>query len=649
VRNVRPDSRILVETVYPELDGGRHPVKREVGQTLAVWADIVRDGHDVLAAVVKYRKQGDGGWIETPMRHFDNDRWTGAFRLAENTRYLYTIEAWTDRFASWARDLAKRVDAGQDVGSELAEGAEQVRRAAARATGSDRGALEAVAARLGGDEPMAVRVAAALDAAVAELMERWQERTHASGYDRELEVVVDREAARFAAWYELFPRSQGRVPGRHGTWDDAMARLDDIRAMGFDVVYLPPIHPIGHTKRKGRNNALAARPEDPGSPWAIGDEHGGHTAVEPRLGSLADFRRFVDAARARGMEVALDYAIQCSPDHPWVREHPEWFYRRPDGSIKYAENPPKKYEDIYPINFDTDDWEALWWELREVVRFWIRQGVRAFRVDNPHTKPLPFWRWLIETIQADHPDVVFLSEAFTRPKLMHALAKVGFTQSYTYFTWRTTKRELTEHLTELTRTEVREYLRGNLFANTPDILTPYLQEGGRPAFKIRVTLAATLSSLYGVYSGFELCENRAVAGTEEYQGSEKYEVKVRDWDAPGNIKAYIARLNALRRAHPALQAYTNLEFYEADDEAVLFYGKMDSSRDDVVLVAVNLDFARPRECRLRLPLEALGIGPDQPFRIVDLLRDTEHEGRGAGYRVRLDPNEEPAFIFSIRR
>jgi starch synthase (maltosyl-transferring) len=644
-----PDPRILIEAVYPELDGGRHPVKREVGQTLAVWADVLRDGHDVLAAVVKYRKKGDGGWLEAPMRHFDNDRWTGTFPLAENMRYLYTIEAWTDRFASWARDLAKRVDAGQDVGSELAEGAGQLRRAAARATGGDRAVLEAVAARVGGDEPMAVRVAAALDADVAGLMERWQERTHASRYDRELEVVVDREAARFAAWYELFPRSQGRVPGRHGTWDDAIARLDDIRAMGFDVVYLPPIHPVGHTKRKGRNNALEARPEDPGSPWAIGSDRGGHTAIEPQLGPLADFRRFVAAARERGLEVALDYAIQCSPDHPWVREHPQWFYRRPDGSIKYAENPPKKYEDIYPINFDTDDWEALWRELREVVRFWIRQGVRTFRVDNPHTKPLPFWRWLIETIQADHPDVVFLSEAFTRPKLMRALAKVGFTQSYTYFTWRTTKRELTEYFTELTHTQIREYLRGNLFANTPDILTPYLQGGGRPAFKIRVTLAATLSSLYGVYSGFELCENQAVAGTEEYQDSEKYEVKVRDWDAPGNIKAYIARLNALRRAHPALQAYTNLEFYEADDEAVLFYGKMDASRNDVVLVAVNLDFARPRECRLRLPLEALGIGPEEPFRVVDLLRDSEQDGRGAGYRVRLDPSEEPAFIFSIKR
>jgi starch synthase (maltosyl-transferring) len=641
--------RILIEAVYPELDGGRFPVKREVGDTFSVWADILRDGHDVLAAVVKYRTKAEAAWHEVPMRHFDNDRWTGAFRLAENARYVYTIEAWTDDFASWTRDLGRRREAGQDVESEIREGVTRIRRAAARAAGADRLALEAAAARLAGDGPAAARVAAALDASLAELMGRWQERTHASRYDRELEVIVDREAARFAAWYELFPRSQGRVPGRPGTWDDCIARLDDIQAMGFDVLYLPPIHPIGRTKRKGPNNALAAGPDDPGSPWAIGSEAGGHTAIEPGLGSLADFRRFVAAAAAHGIEIALDYALQCSPDHPWVREHPEWFYHRPDGTIKYAENPPKKYEDIYPINFDTPDREALWRELAGVLRFWIAQGVRTFRVDNPHTKPLPFWRWLIETIQAEHPDVIFLSEAFTRPKLMRALAKAGFTQSYTYFTWRLHKAELTEHLTELIRTDVREYLRANLFANTPDILTPYLQEGGRPAFKIRVTLAATLSSAYGIYSGFELCESRAVPGTEEYQDSEKYQVRVRDWDAPGHIKAYIARLNGLRRAHAALQQYGNLEFFEAEDDAVLFYGKMDSTRRDPVLVAVNLDVTRPRESRLRIPLEALGLGWEEPYRVVDLLRETEHGSRGPEYRVRLDPHDEPAFIFSIRR
>jgi starch synthase (maltosyl-transferring) len=640
---------ILIEAVYPELDGGRHPVKREVGDTLTVWADLVRDGQDILAAVVKYRTKDEAEWREAPMRHFDNDRWTGAFPLTENTRYVYTIEAWTDRFASWIRDLDRRVQAGQDVESELGEGAAQVSDAAARAAGPDRESLRAAAAVLRGAGPIAERVQAALAAPLAASMARWQARAHRSVYDRGLEVVVDREAARFAAWYELFPRSQGRIAGRHGTWDDCIARLDDIRAMGFDVVYLPPIHPIGHTKRKGRNNALAPAPGDPGSPWAIGSAQGGHTAIEPALGTLADFRRFVEAARARSMEVALDYALQCSPDHPWAREHPEWFYRRPDGTIRYAENPPKKYEDIVPLNFDTPDREGLWRALADVLRFWIAQGVRTFRVDNPHTKPLPFWRWLIATIQAEHPDVVFLSEAFTRPKLLRALAKLGFTQSYTYFTWRTTKPELTAYLTELCRTDVREYLRANLFANTPDILTPYLQEGGRPAFKVRVTLAATLSSLYGIYSGFELCESRAVPGTEEYQDSEKYEVRVRDWDAPGNIKPYIAKLNALRRAHPALQRSTSLEFHDADDEAVLFYGKVDAAGGDPVLVAVNLDVRTVRECQLRLPLEALGIGREEPFRVLDLLRDTEHAGQGPDYRVKLDPFDEPAFVFSVRR
>ncbi len=641
--------RILIEGVYPELDDGRYPVKREVGDTLAVWADILKEGHDLLAAVVKYRRKAEGAWQEVPMRHFDNDRWTGAFRLTENARYVYTIEAWTDTFASWVQDLRKRVEAGQDVGSELLEGAALVRRAAARAAGPDRRALEAAAARLAGAEPQEEPVRLALGEPLAGLVTRWAERADLTRYDRELEVVADREAARFAAWYEMFPRSQGRVPGRGSTFDDCIARLDDIRAMGFDVVYLPPIHPIGRTKRKGRNNALAAGPDAPGSPWAIGNEAGGHKAVDPDLGGLPAFRRFVEAARARGLEVALDCALQCSPDHPWVREHPEWFYHRPDGSIRYAENPPKKYEDIYPLNFGTEDWEGLWREMLSVVEFWVGQGVRMFRVDNPHTKPLAFWRWLIDSVQAERPDVVFLSEAFTRPKMMRALAKVGFTQSYTYFTWRTTKVELAEYLTELTRSDAREYMRGHLFTNTPDILSPFLQQGGRPAFKIRVTLAATLSSLYGIYSGFELCENAAVPGTEEYLNSEKYEIKVRDWDAPGNIKAYIARLNAIRRAHPALRQYTNLDFHEADDDAVLFYGKMNSSRDDVVLVAVTLDPATPRECRLRIPLERIGIGLEEPYRIVDLVRDVAQEWRGLHYRLRLDPQDEPAFIFSIRR
>ena len=546
-------------------------------------------------------------------------------------------------------DLGKRVEAGQDVAGELREGARLVRKAAARARGrsAERGSLLDAAAGLEGGGPQEERARLATSSALAELMRRLSPRAPVSRYDRELTVVVDRPAARHTTWYELFPRSQGRTPGRHGTFDDCIARLDDIRAMGFDVVYLPPIHPIGRTNRKGRDNRLAADPGDPGSPWVIGNEHGGHTAIEPALGTLEDFHRFVAAARERGIEIALDYAIQCSPDHPWVREHPEWFHHRPDGTIKYAENPPKKYQDIYPINFDTPAWTSLWHELRRVLEFWIEQGVTIFRVDNPHTKPLPFWQWVIGEVQQKRPDVLFLAEAFTRSKLMRALAKVGFTESYTYFTWRTTKAELTEYLTELTQTEVREYMRGNLFTNTPDILPPHLQEGGRAAFKSRVALAATLSSVYGIYSGYELCENVARPGVEEYANNEKYEIRVRDWDAPGHIKDYIARLNAIRRAHPALQGYKNLGFHQTDDDAVLFYDKMTPDGRDTVLVAVNLDPKGPRETTLHLPLDALGIGADQPYHVRDLLREETRPGRGPVHRVRLDPEDEPAFIFAV--
>jgi starch synthase (maltosyl-transferring) len=647
---VKAARRIVIESVYPELEDGRYPVKREVGDRLEVWADIVRDGHDVIAAVVKYRRIQDRQWRETPMRHFDDDRWTGSFPLDENTRYVYTIEAWADAFGSWRYDLDKRVGAGQDVTSELLEVARLVRAAAARAparSGARRSLLDA-AVVLEGGVPREEQLRRATSPPLADLMRRFSPRVLVSRYDRELSVVVDRPAARYSTWYEMFPRSQGRTPGRHGTFDDCIARLDDVRAMGFDVIYLPPIHPIGWTNRKGRDNRLVAEPGDPGSPWAIGNEHGGHTAIEPALGTLADFRRFVAEARGRDIEIALDFAVQCSPDHPWVREHPEWFHHRPDGTIKYAENPPKKYQDIYPLNFDTPAWKPLWDELRGVIEFWIEQGVTIFRVDNPHTKPLPFWQWVIGEVQRTRPDVLFLAEAFTRPKLMRALAKVGFTQSYTYFTWRTTKAELTEYLTELTQTEAREYMRGNLFTNTPDILPPHLQEGGRPAFKSRVALAATLSSVYGIYSGYELCENVARPGVEEYANNEKYEIRVRDWDAPGNITDYITRLNAIRRAHPALQLYRNLTFYQADDEAVLFYGKMTPDGRDAVLVAVNLDPKGPRETVLHLPLESLGIGADQPYHVRDLLREETRSCRGPVYRVRLDPEDHPAFIFEAR-
>jgi len=635
--------------VRPELDGGRFPVKREVGDLFEVTADILREGHEALTAVLQYRAAKDAGWQEVRMDPVENDRWVGRFPLTENTRYLYTIEAYPDPYRSWAADLKKRLAASMDVTSELLEGAELVRRILVRAAGAERRRLEARLADFERAGTAAERARVLLDEETLELVETYPDRTSATRYDRELEVVADRVRARFGAWYEMFPRSQGAVPGRHGTFRDGMKRLPDIAGMGFDVIYLPPIHPIGKSFRKGKNNRLTADPEDPGSPWAIGNEHGGHKSVEPALGTLEDFRAFVRAARAAGMEVALDYALQCSPDHPYVQAHPEWFNRRPDGSIKYAENPPKKYQDIYPINFSCRDREALWEEMKSILLFWIEQGVRIFRVDNPHTKPIPFWAWLIGEIQAVYPDVIFLAEAFTRPKVMQALAKVGFSQSYTYFTWRNFKQELIDYFTELTQTDMAEYFRGNLFANTPDILPPILQQGGRAAFKMRLVLAATLSSVYGIYSGYELCENTAIPGTEEYQDAEKYQITVRDWNAPGNLKEYIARINAIRRDNTALHEYRNLRFYPSDQDDVLWYGKRSFDGGNAVLVAVNLDPFEPHQAAVRLPLSALGIEPDERFQVQELITETRHLWKGAEQTIRLDPNEEPAAIFLVSR
>jgi starch synthase (maltosyl-transferring) len=639
---------VVIENVWPAVDGGRYPVKREVGAVVEVWADIFKEGHDVLAAFLKYRRAREGTWRETRMRHHDNDRWVGAFTLDANDRWVFTIEALADPFRSWLADLDKRVAAGQDVTSELLEGAALVRAAAGRAAGAEAAALAEYAARLAATHDPSAALAAAREERLGALMDAYLDRRDATWAEREYEVVADRERARFAAWYEFFPRST--APGRHGTFKDAEAMLERVAAMGFDVVYLPPIHPIGRTHRKGRNNTLAAGPGDPGSPWAIGGPEGGHTAVHPELGTLEDFERFVARARSLGLEVALDFAIQASPDHPWVREHPEWFFRRPDGTIKYAENPPKKYQDVYPLNFYGEDPRPLWEEMRRVLEFWIARGVRAFRVDNPHTKPVKFWEWLIRSIQDEYPDVTFLSEAFTRPKMMKVLAKAGFTQSYTYFTWRHDKAELTEYLTEITTPPVSEYFRGHLWPNTPDILSPFLVRGGRPAFRLRLVLAATLSSLYGIYSGYELCEREPYgAGTEEYLNSEKYELKARDWDAPGNITDLITTVNRLRREHRALQLYSNLRFYSADDPHVLFYGKMTPDRQDAVFVAANLDPFAAHAAWVELPVHELGLGEDRPYRLHDVLTDTWHEWRGRGGRLTLDPQVEPAAILVLHR
>jgi starch synthase (maltosyl-transferring) len=641
--------RIVIETVYPQIDGGRFPVKRVVGDAVGVYADIFRDGHDQLAAVIKYRKQGQNEWRETPMLLIDNDRWGGEFVVDEIGRYEYTVEAWTDQYRTWHRDMQKRLVAEQDVSSELLEGQRLVEAAYGRAGGDDQQLLAAALDEIrGGDREAALRTM--MNPEFAALVERYADRSAAARYRPLLELVVDRVQGRFSTWYELFPRSYSKQAGQHGTFRDAAERLPAVRRMGFDVVYLPPIHPIGRTHRKGPNNTLVAGPNDPGSPWAIGGPEGGHDAIHPQLGNEDDFAYFVERARGLGLEVALDFAIQCSPDHPWVEQHPDWFYRRPDGTIRYAENPPKKYEDIYPINFYGSHQEELWNELLRIVRLWIDRGVRIFRVDNPHTKSVSFWEWLIAEVNREYPDVLFLAEAFTRPKMMRALAKSGFQQSYTYFTWRNTKWDLTEYLIELTSSEMKEYYRPNFWPNTPDILHEFLQHGGRPAFKMRYVLAATLSSNIGIYSGYELGENVARPGSEEYIDNEKYELKQRDWDQPHSIAPYISCINQIRHEHPALQYTNNIRFLQADNDAILAYVKQSPDHSDTILTVVNLDPFNTRETMVHVPATELGLpSTGEPFVAEDLLTGARYTWHAGPNYVRLDPSHEPAHILWLHR
>lgn len=642
--------RLAIEDVRPTVDGGRYPVKRVIGDAVEVEATVYKEGHDHIAARIRYRGPGERDARAAPMvwdRNFDRCR--GSFPVDRVGVWRFTVEAWTDRFATWRADLEKKAEAGQDTDPDLVEGAAMVDEAAHRATGEARSALRRIGAELrDADRPLLERAKLALGQELRALMERHLKPADLTRWARVMFVEVDRPLAACAAWYEMFPRSQGTKPGQHGTFADAARRLPALAELGFDVVYLPPIHPIGHAHRKGPNNSLVARPEDHGSPWAIGNEDGGHTAVEPKLGTLEDFDRFVERAGALGMEVALDYALQCSPDHPWVREHPEWFFVRPDGTIKCAENPPKIYEDIYPLNFWCPDYMALWGACRDVFLFWIDHGVKSFRVDNPHTKPFAFWQWVLGQVKSQHPDTIFFSEAFTRPARMKGLAKLGFTQSYTYFTWRNTGWEIREYLTELTQTKMVEYFRPNFFANTPDILHEYLQTGGRPAFRVRLVLAATLSPLYGIYSGFELCENTPLRpGSEEYLHSEKYEIRVRDWDAPGNIAADIRRINEIRREHPALRHLANLRFCTSENEQILCYHKR--APGDELLIAVNLDPHHAQETHVHVPLDVLGIGEAEPFHVDDLLTGARYTWRGSRNYVRLDPTEHIAHILHVNR
>ncbi|MFO0892894.1 MAG: alpha-1,4-glucan--maltose-1-phosphate maltosyltransferase [Isosphaeraceae bacterium] len=658
---VRPDatrerapSRVVIEGIAPIVDDGRFPIKRTVGEEVAVLADLFTDGHDVVVAVLRHKHAGDAEWEEVPMTHLSNDRWTGKFVVLKQGWHEYTLQAWVDRHLTWHRELIKKHEAGQqDLNSELLEGAQLVLEAAERAAGPDADWLRERARFLGGTESQVARVRAGLEQGLVERMTRYPDRRGGSTFDRTLRIMVERERARFGSWYEMFPRSAAEEPGRHGTFRDLEKRLGYVAEMGFDVLYLPPIHPIGRAFRKGPNNTLNAGPSDPGSPWAIGGPEGGHKAIHPALGTFEDFDRLVASARKLGIEIALDVAFQCSPDHPYVREHPQWFRHRPDGTIKYAENPPKKYQDIYPIDFECDDWQALWNELRDVFLFWIDRGVSIFRVDNPHTKPFRFWDWVIDEVWTRHPDTIFLSEAFTRPKVMRRLAKGGYTQSYTYFTWRNTKRELTEYLAELTQSESAEYMRGNLFANTPDILPEFLQHGGRPSFIIRLVLAATLGATYGIYGPpFEQCVGTPVRpGSEEYLNSEKYQVVHWDLDVSWSLRDYIARVNEIRRQNPALQQNRGLRFFEVDNDALLCYGKSTPDMANLIVVVVNLDPHHTHSGWVRLPVYDLhlGSGITESYQVHDLISDERFLWNGPSNFVKLDPNVNPAHILQVRR
>lgn len=644
--------RVVIESVTPEIDAGRFPIKRVIGDDVQVEADVFADGHDEICCVLRYCRDGATAWNEVAAQALGNDRWRGVFTVTEVGRYRYTLMAWTDRFATWRNELRRRAEPG-DIASALLSGAELVGAAAQRASAEEAERLRKWAqSLLAADTDLQDRLRVALSEDLTQAMTRWPDRSHATVYCRELLVTVDPPRTRYGTWYEMFPRSCApEGSARHGTLRDCERRLADIAAMGFDVLYLPPIHPIGETARKGRNNTRAASPADVGSPWAIGSAAGGHKSVHPQLGTLADLHALVAAADAHGIAIALDIAFQCSPDHPYVRDHPQWFRKRPDGSIQYAENPPKQYQDIYPFDFETADWQALWEELSSVVSFWAAQGVRIFRVDNPHTKPFALWERLIGETKRAHPEAIFLAEAFTRPKIMRRLAKLGFSQSYTYFAWRNTKHQLTEYFTELAHTEVREYLRASAWPNTPDILTETLQFGGRPAFMARLVLAATLAASYGIYGpAFELLEAAArEPGSEEYLDSEKYQL--RDWNVarPDSLREFIARVNSIRRDNPALQQDWNLCFYPVDNDELICYCKTSRDHANVILVVVNLDPHHRQTGWIDLPLADFDLDARQPFQMHDLLSDARYLWHGARNFVELDPASSPAHIFRLRR
>ena len=660
--------RVIIEEVQPQIDCGRYPAKRVLGDKVTVTAAIFGDGHDHVAARLLYRPTASRKWLSVPFTPINNDMWSAEFTVDRIGPWRFTIEAWVDHFDTWIHDLAKRLAAqpdpreptqqfttSQDIPLALRIGAGHLAAAAARAKGADAKKLAAAAAHLealaAADQPY---YESPLSDGIVAIAGRYPDLSYSTNHSAELPLWVDRERARFSSWYELFPRSTSPTPGAHGTLRDVEALLPAIAAMGFDVLYLPPIHPIGVAYRKGKNNSVVAAPGDEGSPWAIGSAEGGHTAIHPKLGTLEDFSHLETAARAHGLELALDIAFQCSPDHPWVTEHPEWFTLRPDGTIQYAENPPKKYQDIYPLNFESTDWRGLWEALYGVFKFWADQGVRIFRVDNPHTKALPFWEWCIAEVQKDTPDALFLAEAFTRPHVMYSLAKAGFTQSYTYFTWRNTKADLQEYFEELTQPPVSDFFRPNLWPNTPDILHEQLQTGGRPMFQQRVILAATLGANYGLYGpAYELLESRPAkpapgkTASEEYLDSEKYEIRTWDQTSPDSIAPLLTKLNQIRHANPALQRNENLHFHVIDEPNLLVYSKATDDFSNVILVAVNLDPVAEHAGWINLSLDRLGLPWRGSFEVEDLLTGTTYPWKDQWNYVSLNPRVMPAHVFRV--
>lgn len=649
-KTMRTCQRVMIEKVSPEIDGGAFPIKRVVGEQVIVRANVFTDGHEEVFAVLWHKKKGEEVWRKTQMKPLGNDRWSGYFTIEEQTDYLYSLAAGLDRFGSWRSDMKKKAAAGQDVGVDIMIGLAMLEKVQEKADRRAKTKLADCIKKIRNNRDIYQVPEDLLCGEIYDIMLDNVDPGDKVYYGKELRVSVEREKALFSSWYEFFPRSWGKKPGNHGDLKQARKLLPEISRMGFDVVYLPPIHPIGITKRKGKDNFPVCKPDDPGSPWAIGSDVGGHKAIHPQLGKMEDLKDFIKKAEEHGMEVALDLAYQCSPDHPYVKKHPEWFIWRPDGTVQFAENPPKKYEDVLPINFETEDKMALWEELKSIVTFWIGKGVKIFRVDNPHTKPFVFWDWIISEIRKDWPDVIFLAEAFTRPNVMYRIAKAGFSQSYTYFTWRITKQEITGYMEELTRTEVAEIMRPNFWPNTPDILPEHLQYGGRPMFIIRAVLAATLSSNFGIYGpAFELCVSDPVPGKEEYRNSEKYEIKQWNWDAEGNLKDILARINGIRKQNPALQITRNVVFCATNNEKILCYYKSTGDYSNIILVVVTLDAYHKQSGTVRVPLSELGLDADKPYLAHDLLSGDRYVWQGEDNYVELDPAATPAHIIKLRR